>query len=190
MKGKVVPTTKKHNKSLRLVLFFPFRCCFAGSLPFSLSTVKQTKLFHSFSEMFFTFLATKTLWVKVFSLNVCEAALQAAIKGGNFGAKLTHFCGFWLDVSFFQTREKTSFAICLVPTRLSLKRARKGRREEDNGRDGVSPAVCTLPMVPCGSSPVACEKQSAWRGGCACYLPRVTRILQLNQKQAFLSAML
>ena len=35
---------------------------------------------------------------------------------------------------------------CLVPRRLS--RARKGRREGDNG------AVCTLPMVPCGSSPV------------------------------------
>ena len=31
---------KKHNKSLGLVLFFPFRCCWAGSLPFSLSTVK------------------------------------------------------------------------------------------------------------------------------------------------------
>ena len=73
---------KKHNKSLRLVLFFPFRCCFAGSLPFSSSTVKQTKLFHSISEMFFTFLARKTLWVKLFSLNVCEAALQAAIKAG------------------------------------------------------------------------------------------------------------
>ena len=92
---------KKHNKSLRLVLFIPFRCCFAGSLPFSLSTVKQTKLFHSISEMFFTFLARQTLWVKLFSLQVCEAALHAAIKGGNFGAKLTHLCGFRLDVSFF-----------------------------------------------------------------------------------------
>ena len=79
---------KKHNKSSRLVLFIPFSCCFAGSLPFSLSTVKQTKLFHSISEMFFTFLERKTLWVKLFSLNVCEAALQAANKGGNFGPKL------------------------------------------------------------------------------------------------------
>ena len=61
---------KKHNKSLRLVLFFPFRCCFAGSLPFSLSTVKQTKLFHSISEMFFTFLARQTLWVKLFSFAI------------------------------------------------------------------------------------------------------------------------
>ena len=97
---------KKHNKSLRLVLFFPFRCCFAGSLPFFSSTVKQTKLFHSISEMFFTFLARKTLWVKLFSLDVCEAALQAAIKGSNFGAKPTHLCAFWLDVSFFSHVKK------------------------------------------------------------------------------------
>ena len=92
---------KKHSKSSRLVLFIPFCCCFTGCLPFPLSTVKQTKLFHSISEMFFTFLVRKTLWVKLFLLNVCKAALQAAIKGGNFGAKLTHLCGFWLDVSFF-----------------------------------------------------------------------------------------
>ena len=51
--------------------------------------------------------------------------------------------------------------------------ARKGGQEGDNGRDGASPAVCTLPMVPCGSSPVTrvsrsplrCEKRSAWGGG-------------------------
>ena len=96
---------KKHNKSLRLVLFFPFRCCFAGSLPFSLSTVNQTKLFHSISEMFFTFLARKTLWVKLFSLNVCEAALQAAIKGGNFGAKLTLSVAFDWTYHFTYTRK-------------------------------------------------------------------------------------
>ena len=104
--GRQSSSDKKHNISLRLVLFFHFRCCFAGSPQFSLSTVKQTKLFHSISEMFFTFLARKTLWVKLFSLNVCEAALQAAIKGGNFGAKLTHLCGFWLDVSFFSHVKK------------------------------------------------------------------------------------
>ena len=27
--------------------------------------------------------------------------LQAPKKGGNFGTKLTHLCGFWLDVLFF-----------------------------------------------------------------------------------------
>ena len=43
-------------------------------------------VFHFFSE--------KNSLSKNFSLNLCEAALQAAIKGGNFGAKLTHLCGF------------------------------------------------------------------------------------------------
>ena len=63
----------------------------------------------------------------------------------------------------------------LPRTQTSLFRcARKGRREGDNGRDVASPAVCTLPMVPCGSSPVTrvsrsplpCEKRSAWGRGC------------------------
>ena len=38
-------------------------------------------------------------------------------------------------------------------------------------RQRASPAVCTFPMVPCGSSPVAplpCKKRSAWGRGC-CY---------------------
>ena len=87
MAGKSSPD-KKHNKSLRLVLFIPFGCCFARSLPFSLSTVKQTKLFHSISEMFFTFLARKTLWVKLFSLNVCK-------KSG--GASWNNRWGFWRE---------------------------------------------------------------------------------------------
>ena len=81
--------------SLRLVLFFPFRCCFASSPQFSLSTVKQTKLFHSIYEMFFTFLTRKNSLRKTFLLEcVRSGAQQAARKGGNFGAKLTHLCGF------------------------------------------------------------------------------------------------
>ena len=59
-------------------------------------------------------------------------------------------------------------------TYLSLdENVRKWRREGDNGRDGPSPAVCTLPLVPSGSSPVTrvsrsplrCEKRSALGGG-------------------------
>ena len=113
LKERQSSSDKKHNKSLRFVLFFPFLCCFASSLPFSLTTVKQMKPFHSISKMFFTFLARKTLWVKLFSLNVCEVALQAAVKGGNFGTKLTPLCGFLLDVSFFSHVKKTSFAILI-----------------------------------------------------------------------------
>ena len=114
---------KKYKNSLRLVLFIAFRCCFAGSLPFSLSRVKKkkTKLFHSISEMFFTFLARITLWVKLFSLNVCEALLQAAIKGGNFGAKLTHLCGFWLDASFFSHVKKHRSRLWLARTNFGTK---------------------------------------------------------------------
>ena len=56
---------------------------------------------------------------------------------------------------------------------LSMKCPCKVRREGDNGRGSASPTVCTLPMVPCGSSPVTCvlssplrcEKRSAWGGG-------------------------
>ena len=70
----------------------------------------------------------------------------------------------WLPVWFIDKTAKS----CLVPRRLS--RARKGRREGDNRREVASPTVCTLPMVACGSSPVApipCEKRSSWGGGCA-----------------------
>ena len=68
---------KKHNKSLRHVLFIPFCCCFTGSLPFSLSTVKQTKLFH-ISEMFFTFLARKTLYLSKTLLVKCVRSRAAS----------------------------------------------------------------------------------------------------------------
>ena len=78
MAGLSIIEDKQHKLSLRIVLFFPFRCCFAGSLQFSSLTVKQTKLFHSNFRDIFHFFARKTLQEKFFSLNVCEAALQAA----------------------------------------------------------------------------------------------------------------
>ena len=65
------------------------------------------KLFHSISEMFFTFLTRKHSERKTFLLKcVRSGAQQAARKRGNFGAKLTHPCGFWLDVSFFSHVKK------------------------------------------------------------------------------------
>ena len=102
---------KKHNKSLHLVLFFPFRCCFAGSLPFSLSTVKQTKLFHSISEMFFIFLARKTLRVKRFS----RSGAASRNKRREFWREI--HTPLWLLIGriFFLTREKKkkTFAILI-----------------------------------------------------------------------------
>ena len=103
---------KKHNKSLRLVLFFPFRCCFAGSLPFFSSTMKQTKLFHSISEMFFTFLARKTL-SKTFLVECARGGAASCIKRREFWRE-TH-TPLWLLIGriIFLTREKTSFAILI-----------------------------------------------------------------------------
>ena len=46
-------------------------------------------------------------------------------------------------------RRRLSQNDCLVPRRLSRAQRKAGRRQQ------ASPAVCTLPMVPCGSSPVA-----------------------------------
>ena len=103
---------KKHNKSLRLVLFFPFRCCFAGSLPFSLSTVKQTKLFHSISEMFFTFLAKNSL-SKIFLVECVRSGAANCNKRREFWRE-TH-TPLWPLIGriIFLTREKTSFAILI-----------------------------------------------------------------------------
>ena len=62
----------------------------------------------------FHFLTRKNSLRKTFLLEcVRSGAQQAARKGGNFGAKLTHLCGFWLDVSFFSHVKKTSFAILI-----------------------------------------------------------------------------
>ena len=113
LNGRQSSSNKEHNISLRLVLFFPFRCCFAGSPQFSISTVKQTKLFHPTSEMFFTLFTRKNSLRKTFLLEcVRSGAQQAARKGGNFGAKLTPL---WLLIGriIFLTCEKTSFAILI-----------------------------------------------------------------------------
>ena len=63
------------------------------------------------SRMLFTFLEEK-LFEKNFS-HCMSAKLQAPINGRNFGTKLTHLCGFWLDVSFFSQVKKTSLRFLL-----------------------------------------------------------------------------
>ena len=94
LKRRQSRSDKKHNLSLRLDLFYPFRC---------------SRLFHSnFWDVFQFFLQEKRLeknlsrWMS--AKRRCR--LQVPIKGWNFGAKLTHLCGFWLDVSFFSPVKK------------------------------------------------------------------------------------
>ena len=107
-----------YSLSLRLILFF---------FPFPLfidSEIYET--IHSNFRDAPHFPKRRNLGENLFSLNICEVVTskqkrckpQAPIKGGNFGAKLTHLWGFlsdaslfsrvrnnrtrfWLDVSFF-----------------------------------------------------------------------------------------
>ena len=104
---------KKHNKSLLLVLFFPFRCCFAGSLPFSLSTVKQTKLFHSHFRNVFHFFSEKNSLSKTFLVECVRSRAASCNKRREFWCE-TH-TSLWLLIGriVFLTREKTSFAILI-----------------------------------------------------------------------------
>ena len=104
---------KKHNKNLLLVLFFPFRCCFAGSLSFSLQTVKQTKLFHSISEIFFTFFSEENSLTKTVLVECVRSGAASCNKRREFWRE-TH-TPLWLLIGriIFLTREKTSFAILI-----------------------------------------------------------------------------
>ena len=70
----------------------------------------------------FHFLTRKNPLRKTFLLErVRSGAQQATRKGGNFGAKLTHLCGFWLDVSFFFTCENHSSLLWVARTYLRIK---------------------------------------------------------------------
>ena len=96
MKGKVAPTksTTKAYVSFCLSLSSVvspalYRFFFIDSETNETIPLHFRNVFHFFSE--------KNSLSKTFidgHLDVCEAALQAAIKGGNFGAKLAHLCGF------------------------------------------------------------------------------------------------
>ena len=105
---------KKHNLSWHLVLFFSF-CCFFSHFPtvFFIDSKTNETIPLQFPRCFSLFFyekntLRKTLWENLFLSNVCEVLckLQVPIKGRNFGVKLTHLCGFWLDVSFFSHMKK------------------------------------------------------------------------------------
>ena len=107
---------KKHNKSSRLVLFIPFRCCFAGSLPFSLSTVKQTKL-HCLPLHFrnvFHFFSEKNSLSKTVLVECVRSGAASCNKRREFWCE-THTPLWLLSTGriIFLTREKTSFAILI-----------------------------------------------------------------------------
>ena len=102
MKGKVAPTKSTTKAYVSFCL--------------SLSAVVSPALYRflyrqwnkrNYSTPFpkcFPFFSEKNSLSKTFFVECVRSG--AAIKGGNFGAKLTHLCGFWLDVSFFSHVKK------------------------------------------------------------------------------------
>ena len=74
---------------------------------------------------------------------------------------------YWLAAASYQD---VSLSMKMCAQRKAGRRQRATR---------ASPAVCNLPMIPCGSSPVTrvsrsplpCEKRSAWGGRWACGVP-------------------
>ena len=118
---KKLSSDKKFKYKLTSRCVFPLSPLFCpSSLQYSSSIVKYTKPFQSNFRDFSPFSTRKTLpWVFssecLQSNSQCEgtASCKCIKTGGNFGAKRTHCCGFWLDVSFFFTREKISFVILI-----------------------------------------------------------------------------
>ena len=62
--------------------------------------------------------------------------------------------------------EKIPTYPCLVPRRLSSKRARKGRREGDKASVPFPWSLTVHHQSLVSPSPLPCEKRSAWGGGC------------------------
>ena len=106
---------QKRNLSLRHVLCIPCRCCFAGSLQFSSSTVKPETNPLQFPRCF-PLSYQKNFSRKTFSLNVCEATRRCKLQAASAYKKRE----FWRETHtslrlltgriIFLTREKTPFA--------------------------------------------------------------------------------
>ena len=90
MKGKVALT----KSTTKAYVSFSFSLSAVVSLALYRFLYRQWNVFHFFSK---NNSLSKTFLVKC----VRSGTALAAIKGGNFGVKLKHLCGFWLDVSFF-----------------------------------------------------------------------------------------
>ena len=111
---KKLSSDKKFKYKLTSCCVFPLSPLFCpSSLQYSSSIVKYTKPFQSNFRDFSPFSTRKTLpWVFssecLQSNSQCEgtASCKCIKTGGNLGAKRTHCCGFWLDVSFFSRVKK------------------------------------------------------------------------------------
>ena len=102
----------------RFLVLFPICYCFAGNPQFSSSKVKHYETVQlQFTS--YTFVREKlgeklcfvvfSRWMSARQLGKrgrCKLQAASAYKGGNFGTKLTHLCGFWSDLSFLSHVKK------------------------------------------------------------------------------------
>ena len=105
---------KKHNKSLRLVLFIPFRCCFAGSLPYFFIDSETNETIPLHFRNVFHFFSEKNSLSKTFLVDKCVRSGAASCNKRREFWRETH-TPLWLLIGriIFLTREKTSFAILI-----------------------------------------------------------------------------
>ena len=80
---------KKHNKSLRLVLFIPFRCCFAGSLPFFFIDCETNETILRHFRNVFHFFSKKNSLSKTFLVECVRSGAASCNKRREFGRE-TH----------------------------------------------------------------------------------------------------
>ena len=105
---------KKHNKSLRLVLFIPFRCCFAGSLPYFFIDSETNETIPLHFRNVFHFFSEKNSLSKTFLVDKCVRSGAASCNKRREFWRETR-TPLWLLIGriIFLTREKTSFAILI-----------------------------------------------------------------------------
>ena len=111
MKGKVAPT--KSTTKAYVSFCLSLSAVVSPALYRFLYRQWNKRNYSHFRNVFHFFSKKYSLSTKKTFLVECVRSGAAAIKGENFGAKLTHLCGFWLDVSFFSHVKKTSFAILI-----------------------------------------------------------------------------
>ena len=111
MKGEVAPT--KSTTKAYVSFCFSLSAVVSPAHTFFLSTVKQTKLFHSISEMFFNFFSEKNSLSKTFLVECVRSGAASCNKRREFWRETP--TPLWLLIGriIFLTREKISFAILI-----------------------------------------------------------------------------
>ena len=104
---------KKRNKSLRLILFIPFCCCFAGSLPYFFIDSETNETIPLHFRNVFHFSGEKNSLSKAFLVECVRSGAASCNKRRQFWRETR--TPLWLLIGriIFLTREKPLFAILI-----------------------------------------------------------------------------